>query len=55
MAVTYTRAAHRDQARGRGIGTIKPLDIGLAAASLVAALLLFSAYAAVVRVPRTEA
>ena len=55
MAVTYTRAAHRDAARGRGIGPIEPLDIRLAAASLVAALLLFSAYAAVVRVPRTEA
>jgi cell division protein FtsW (lipid II flippase) len=54
MAVTYTRAANRDAARGRGLQSIKPLDIGLAAASLVAVLLVCSVYAAVVRVPRTE-
>jgi cell division protein FtsW (lipid II flippase)/cell division protein FtsI/penicillin-binding protein 2 len=54
MAVTYTSAAKRDAVRARGIQSVEPLELALAAASLAALCLVFAAYAAVVRVPRTE-
>jgi cell division protein FtsW (lipid II flippase) len=54
MAVTYTTAAARDAGRAQREWTLEPLEIALAAASVIAVFLLLAAYAAVARVPRTE-
>ena len=54
MAVTYTTAAARDAGRARRNWTLEPLEVALAAASLVALAMVLAGYAAVVRVPRTE-
>ena len=54
MAVTYTRAATRDAGRVRAAGIAEPLEIALAAASVLAVLLLLAAYAGAVNVPRTD-
>jgi cell division protein FtsW (lipid II flippase) len=54
MAVTFTTAAARDAGRARWRWTSEPLEIALAGVSLVAALLLLTAYAAVARAPRTD-
>jgi cell division protein FtsW (lipid II flippase) len=54
MAVTYTPAAARDAGRTGRTAILEPLEIALGAASLVALLLLFAAYAGAVSVPRTE-
>jgi cell division protein FtsW (lipid II flippase) len=54
MAVTYTSAAARDAGRSARTAILEPLEIALAATSLVTILLLLAAYAGAVRAPRTE-
>jgi cell division protein FtsW (lipid II flippase) len=54
MAVTYTTASARDAGRVRGPGFAQPLELALAAASVLAVVLLLAAYAGAVNAPRTE-
>ncbi len=54
MAVTYTTAAARDRARARpvGVSAVEPMELALAAASLFALFLVFTAYAGVTSAAR---